>query len=170
MLRTSPRYERLLILVSENRHEGASGLDNGDSTAFIEFTAFCSNVTESEIHVTFLAGGEEDLAKWIVAMMIKYAVAEHEEVKLIQDETLWEIWFRRAGMNAFAAQAVLGKLKADESCGGADDWKKGNRFGGEWGLKAFVKMSARERYHRFETLLGGRRMLGRVGEVVDGRW
>ena len=170
VLRTSPRYERLLILVSENRHEGASGLDNGDTNAFIEFTAFCSNVTESEIHVTFLASGEEDLAKWIVAMMIKYAVAEHEEVKLIQEETLWEIWLRRAGMNAFAAQAVLGRLKAGESCGSVDDWEKGNGFEGEWGLKAFVNMSARERYQRFEILLGGRRMLGKIGEVVDGRW
>ena len=169
VLRTSPRYECLLILVSENRDDGASQLDNGDSTALIEFTAFCSTVTESEVHVTFLAGGEEELAKWIVAMMIKYAVAQHEEVKLIQDETLWEIWLRRAGMNAFAAQAVLGKLKAGESCGGADGGKS-DRFDGEWVLKVFVKMSARERYKRFEVLLGGRSMLGRVGEVVDGRW
>ena len=170
VLRTSPRYERLLILVSENRHDGASQLDNGDSTALIEFTAFCSNVTGSEVHVTFLAGGEEDLAKWIVAMMIKYAVAEHEDVKLIQNETLWEIWLRRAGMNAFAAQAVLGRLKAGGSCVGADDWEKGDGFEGEWGLKAFVKMSALERNQRFEVLLGGRRVLKRVGEVVDGRW
>ena len=169
VLRTSPRYERLLILVSENRHDGASQLDQGDSTALVKFTAFCSNVIESEVHVTFLASGEEELAKWIVAMMIKYGVAEHEEVKLIQDETLWEIWLRRAGMNAFAAQAVLGKVKEGESCGGADGGK-GDGFDGEWGLKAFVKMSARERYKRFEVLLGGRKMLGRVGEVVDGRW
>ena len=169
VLRTSPRYERVLVLVSENCHDGASQLDNGDSTALIEFTAFCSNLKESEVHVTLLAGGEEDLAKWIVAMMIKYGVAEHEEVKLIQDETLWEIWLRRAGMNAFAAQAVLGKVKAGESCGGAE-CGKGDGFDGEWGLKAFVKMSARERYKRFEVLLGGRSMLGRVGEVVDGRW
>ena len=169
VLKTSRRYERLLILVSENRHDGANQLDNGDSTVLIEFTAFCANVIESEIYVTFLAGGEEELAKWIVAMMIKYAVAEHEEVKLIQDETLWEIWLRRAGINAFAAQAVLGKLKQGESCGGADSGKC-DELDGEWGLKAFVKMSARERYARFEVLLGGRNMLGRVGEVVDGRW
>ena len=170
VLRTSPRYERLFIIVSENRHDGAIQLDTGDSTALIEFTAFCSNITESDVHVTFLAGGEEELARWIVAMMVKYAVAEHEDVKLIQDETLWEIWLRRAGMNAFAAQAVLGKLKAGESYGGTDDWEKSEGFEREWGLKAFVKMSARERHKRFEVLLGGRRMLGRVGEVVDGRW
>ena len=170
VLRTSPRYERLLILVSENRHDGATQLGNGDSTALIEFAAFCSNITGSDVHVTFLAGEEEELARWIVAMMIKYAVAEHEDVKLIQDETLWEIWLRRAGMNAFAAQAVLGKLKAGESYGGTDDWEKSDGVEQEWGLKAFVKMSARERRERFEVLLGGRRMLGRVGEVVDGRW
>ena len=169
VLKTSRRYERLLILVSENRHDGANQLDNGDSTALIEFIAFCSNVIESEVHVTFLASGEEELAKWIVAMMIKYAVAEHEEVKLIQDETLWEIWLRRAGMNAFAAQAVLGRLKQGESCGGAE-LGKGDELDGEWGLKAFVKMSARERHERFEVLLGGRVMLGRVEEVVDGKW
>ena len=169
VLRTSPRYERLLILVSEGRHDGASQLDQGDSTALVKFTAFCSNVIDSEVHVTFLAGGEEELSKWIVAMMIKYGVAEHEKVKLIQDETLWEIWLRRAGMNAFAAQAVLGKVKEGERCGGADGGER-DGFDGEWGLKAFVKMSAQERYRRFEVLLGGRRMLARVGEVVDGRW
>ena len=169
VLRTSPRYERLLILVSEDRNDGACQLDNGDSTALIEFTAFCSNLKESEAHVTFLAGGEEDLAKWIVAMMIKYAVAEHEEVKLIQDETLWEIWLRRAGMNAFAAQTVLGKVKERESCSGTD-WAEGKGCDGGWGLKAVVKMSARERYKRFEALLGGGSVLGRLGEVVDGRW
>lgn len=170
VLRTSPRYEQLLILVSENRHDGASQLDNGDSTALIEFTAFCSNITESDVHVTFLAGGQEESARWIVAMMIKYAIAEQEDVKLIQDETLWEIWLRRAGMNAFAAQAVLGKLKAGQSWGGSDDWEKSDGLEGEWGLKTFVKMSARERCKRFEVLLGGKRMLGRVGEVVDGAW
>jgi hypothetical protein len=168
ILSISPRYERLLILISEDRHTnditgGVSQLDTNDCEALIEFTSFCSTLP-SEVTTTFIAGSEDDLAKWIVAMMVKHGVADQGEIKLLQDETQWEVFLRRAGMNAFAAQAVLGKLKAPSGGeGGAVD-------GVDFGLTAFVKMSLEERLARFETLLGGRRVLGRVSRVLDARW
>ena len=163
ILAISPRYERLFVMVSEGLHAGdpvgTGHLDNSDCEALIEFIAFCSSLPD-EVTVTFIAGAEKDLAKWIVAMMVKYGVSG-QAVKLIQDETLWEIFLRRAGMNAFAAQAILGKLKKLEQHGREDD---------EFGLTAFVEMSLEERLARFETLLGGRRVLGRVSRVLDARW
>jgi len=165
----TPRYERLLVLVSEDRQagiplnavdDGKTQLDGRDCEALVELTQCCSAL-ESEVLVTFIAGGEDDLAKWIVALMVKHGVTD-PNIKLIQDETLWEVFLRRASMNAFAAQAILGSLKAsDQDEGGV---------AAVFGLTAFLKMSIEERFARFETLLGGRRLLRRVSRVLDARW
>ena len=150
-------------MVSEDRQANdsivPSQLDNNDCEALVEFTTFCSSL-DGEVTVTFIDGGEEDLAKWIAAMMVKYGIAD-QEVKLLQDETLWEVFLRRAGMNAFAAQAILGKLKAPEQPQSHEV---------DFGLTAFVKMTLEERLARFETLLGGRRLLNRVSKVLDAGW
>ena len=163
ILGASPRYERLLVMVSEDRQANdsivPSQLDYNDCEALVEFTTFCSSL-HSEVTVTFIGGGEEDLAKWIAAMMVKYGIVD-QEVKLLQDETLWEVFLRRAGMNAFAAQAILGKLKAPEQPQSHEV---------DFGLTAFVKMTLEERLARFETLLGGRRVLNRVSKVLDAGW
>ena len=172
--RTSTRYERLLVLISQNRDTDPSfdsvgtdvqSLDADDSTALAEFTIFCSTVPD-EVQTSFVAGGEEDLAKWIVAAMVKYGMNPDQEIKLLQEETLWEVFLRRVGMNAFAAQAVLSTLKAPDQ----DEVNTAGMPGGDFGLTAFVKMSVEERLVLFETLLGGRRLLERVSSVVDARW
>ena len=171
--RTSPRYERLLVLVSQDRNTDCSSdpistyvqsLDNDDCMAFAEFTAFCSALPD-EVQTFFVAGGEDDLAKWIVAVMVKHGMDTDQEIKLLQDETLWELFLRRAGMNAFAAQAILAILKAPEQHEDA-----AGEQGIGFGLTAFVKMSVEERFALFETLLGGRRLLRRISGVLDARW
>ena len=163
----SLRYEKLVILVHEGRVTTDSemvetvGLDNSDCEVFIELVNFCSRL-HYEVQVTFVAGGEEDLAKWIVSMMVKYGVSD-PNLKLIQDETHWEVFLRRAGMNAFAAQAILSDLKEPSGRAEGDS-------SGDYGLTAFVKMTVEERSARYETLLGGRQLLARVSRVLDARW
>ena len=175
--RTSPRYERLLVLVSQNWNRdpvsdsissNIPSLDSDDCTALADFVAFCSTLPD-EVQTTFVAGGEEDLAKWIVAAMVKHGSMNMPDpgIKLLQDETVWEIFLRRAGMNAFAAQAILATLKAPEQQTETNDPGM-QRV--DFGLTAFVKMSVAERFARFETLLNGRRVLGRVSEVLDAKW
>ena len=162
--RTSPRYERLIVLIHEGRKTqdsseiGTSELDNSDCEALIEITNFCSSL-ESEVQITFVAGGDDQFAIWIVATMVRYGTPN---LKLIQDETSWELFLRRAGMNAFAAQAILAELKAPEQIEGV--------IPQDYGLGAFVKMSVKERFARFETLLGGRQLLARVSRVLDAKW
>lgn len=170
--RISPRYERLLVLVSQDQITDPSSdrtytdiLNDDDCIAFAEFTAFCSTLPD-EVQPTFLAGGEEDLAKWIVAAMVKHGMNTDQEIKLLQDETLWEVFLRRAGMNAFAAQAILATLKAPDQ----NELDTAGTQGSDFGLTAFVKMSVQERFARFETLLGGRRLLGSVSRLLDARW
>lgn len=174
ILRTSPRYERLLVLVCQNQNTDPSSdgistdtqsLDDDDCTAVAEFTAFCSNLT-NEVQPLFIAGGEADLATWIVAAMVKHGVNTEQEIKLLQDETVWEVFLRRAGMNAFAAQAILATLKAPERY----EIDAAEMQGTTFGLTAFTKMSVQERFDQFETLLGGRRMLETVSRVLDARW
>ena len=174
ILRTSPRYEKLVVLVSQDQSNCSSSdiastgiqcLDDNDCTALAEFTAFCTNIPD-EVQTIFVAGGEEDLAKWVVAAMVKHSVPTDHGIKLLQDETLWEVFLRRAGMNAFAAQAILATLKAPDQSESEAAGKQRIDFG----LTAFVKMSVQERFARFETLLGGRRLLGRVSRVLDERW
>ena len=174
ILRTSPRYEKLVVLVSQDQSNSSSSdrasigiqsLDDNDCTALAEFTAFCTTLS-NEVQTIFVAGGEEDLAKWVVAAMVKHSVPTDQGIKLLQDETLWEVFLRRAGMNAFAAQAILATLKAPDQSESEAAGKQRTDFG----LTAFAKMSVQERFARFETLLGGRRLLGRVSRVLDARW
>ena len=156
--KASQRYESLLILISEDRQVVATDfMDNSDCEALMDFMAFCSTLP-GEVQPTFVGGGgQQELANWIVALMIKHGVPD---IGLLQDETLWEIFLRRAGMNAFAAQAVLGRLKAPEH---AD-------VGYDFGLTAFIEMSAEARIERFEHLLGGIRVLRTVSRAIDHRW
>ena len=165
--RASLRYEKLIILIHEGRITTdipaveTTDLNNSDCEALIELSNFCSTL-QSEVQTIFVAGGEEDLAKRIVAMMVKYGISE-PNLRLLQDETHWEIFLRRVGMNAFAAQAILADLT--EPSGRTE-----RGISVDHRLAAFVKMSAEERFARYETLLGGRQLLARVSQVLDPRW
>lgn len=171
--RVAKRYERLVILISGGNENiidpngddtiqtSLDPMSDSDCAALAEFMAFCSTLRE-DVQALFIPGGNEQLAHWIVATMIKYG---SDNLNLIQDETLWELFLRRAGMNAFAAQAVLVELvppsqSSDETGQEAVESR----------LRAFVNMSLEERLRRFEGLLGGRSILIRVSEWLDARW
>ena len=175
VLRTAPRYERMVMLMSagcivENNKTMITALDGQDYCAVSEFTSFCTSLQQG-VEVIFTGGGEQELLTWTISLMVKYSVCARG-IRLLQDETLWEIFLRKAGLNAFAAQAILAELKAPQSpplTTASHFTQLGPRFG-EYGLAAFVAMSLDERLRRFEHLLGGRRLLGRVSDIIDARW
>ena len=170
--RAAQRYERLIILISggDDKIVDPSGDDSiqttlgpiidSDIAALAEFMAFCSTLQE-DAQALFVPGGDEQLAQWVVATMARYC---SNNISLIQDETLWELFLRRAGMNAFAAQTVLCQLRPSSR-----DFEGGQEVV-ESGLTVFVNMSLEERLRRFEGLLGGRSVLIRVSERLDARW
>lgn len=169
IIRAAPRYERLLVMVSgvsngdspvDSSNEASAELIESDCEALVEFIGFCSNM-QQDTQALFVAAGDEQLAHWIVAMMVKHGVSD-PELKLLQDETLWEIFLRRAGMNAFAAQAILVELRAPDL-----DSEQGSI---DFGLTAFVKMDLAERLARFGRILGGSGLLKRVSKRLDARW
>lgn len=174
--RVAKRYERLIILISggggnliDTNGEDAiqttlDPITESDCTALAEFMAFCSTLRE-DVQALFVPGGDEQLAQWIVATMARYC---SNKISLIQDETLWELYLRRAGMNAFAAQTVLCQL--GPSSREFEAGQEGGQEVAQSGLRIFVSMSLEERLRRFEGLLGGRSVLIRVSERLDARW
>jgi hypothetical protein len=183
--KVSLRYETLVVLVSEglpannfeaDGHSGedSNGLDEQGSLAFAEFAGFCASLrNQTSIVVYFVAGGEATLGKWIASIICEVAPSfglqiynESTEMgMLLSDETSWELFLRRVGMNAYAAQAVLGQMKAPQ---GVDVGSPSKR--GLFGIMGFVEMAQAEREARFGNIMGGTRVLERVGRLFDGNW
>ncbi|KAF2965238.1 hypothetical protein GQX73_g8327 [Xylaria multiplex] len=143
------RYERLIVLVSEGNvvDETVRDLTPSESTAYAEFVIFVASLN-SNIEVFYVGGGEVTLARWLVYCTVRYApeAAEIQE-HLIQDETMWEVFLRRVGFNAYAAQAILAclQVKNDNSRDDSECTK--------YGLAALVVMTDAERVQNFRDLM-----------------
>ncbi|KAJ8125811.1 hypothetical protein O1611_g7827 [Lasiodiplodia mahajangana] len=161
----SLRYERLIVLVSEGNvvDETVRDLALSEITAYSEFVGFVSGL-DSKVEVFYVGGGEATLARWIVSFAGRYApeAAEIQE-HLIQDETQWEVFLRRAGFNAYAAQAILVRLK------GEDHNSEENEYS-SYGLAGFMMMTETERLCHFHDLMGGENVLNRVNRMLETRW
>lgn len=166
----APRYERLLILVGKdnileyatNESDNVAPFEvDSDYEAVTDFIGFCSSL-KYEVQAMFIAGKEEQLAEWIVALMVKHA-GDDVGIKLISEETRWELFLRRAGFNSFAAQAILG-IPPEPSAAARVSTAE------NVGLVAFLKMSVEERIARFEEMFGGSELLKRVSSQLDARW
>lgn len=156
----SLRYDSLLILVSEdNQSETAYGMDYYDCQALADFMGFKSGL-KCNVVVRFVPGGDRILSQWLMNAMVQHRSTE----ELLVDQTHWELFLRRAGMNAFAAQIILSRMKAPEGVDGSSPVKAGL-----FGVTGFVEMSKHERVARFEELCG-RRLIERVSDVIDARW
>ncbi|KAF2750388.1 hypothetical protein M011DRAFT_456282 [Sporormia fimetaria CBS 119925] len=183
LLSLQSRYERLLVLVSEGlrgeaEQSGSSRpLDNRDLEALTEFKKY-TDALEPEIVTSYVQGGEVALASGIVCEMAKYGLphgsADIGELKLMEDETTWEVFLRRAGLNAFAAQAILGSFKEPYllplETGYSDDSQFSEKSLEIYGLQAYLMLDPAERIKRFEVLLGGNRVLRRVNDILERRW
>jgi hypothetical protein len=174
------RCERLVVIVSEGRQPDQDGvvtagpLDGRDCDALVDLTA-CTAHLDTDVEIRYIPGGEDDLTKWIASAISQHAVPNQKDIKLLQDETLWERFLRTAGMNAYAAQAILAKVKKSDnvlqnhdssSSAGVQSSSNAQSFG----LAAFVRITHEERIQHFGPMLGGDRVLARVGRVVDGPW
>ena len=112
--------------------------------------------------VQFVGGGEEMLSKWLAGTITQNQVIGDSAP--IEEETHWELFLRRAGMNAFAAQAILADLKEPE---GVDP--RSPSKAGLFGLTAFVEMGVEQRITRFGPLCG-RGLIERASAVIDADW
>lgn len=156
------RYERLIIMVHEERNSSQERpLDNRECCELVSLINFCA-AQNHEIQVMYIPGDESALATWIVASMVRYGL-DDPDVQLLQDESSWELFLRKAGMDAFAAQVVLKKLNAPESMPTSSTKQR-------YGLPGFVMMDEAERLKRFGALFGGDKILRKVSMAIDGSW
>ncbi|ORX95794.1 hypothetical protein BCR34DRAFT_470026, partial [Clohesyomyces aquaticus] len=181
------RYERLVILVSEGlsrevEEAGSSRLtDVRDKEALKELETFCSTLA-AEILVKYVGGGEAAYTRAIVDEMARWGLPQGEpdigDLKLMQEETLWELFLRRSGLNPFAAQIILASLKdpyelplrsPSQSPARSASVSAEKRIS-VYGLPSFVLMAPEDRVSQFQALLGGSRVLGRVSAVLDQSW
>ncbi|KAL8381679.1 hypothetical protein RB595_005794 [Gaeumannomyces hyphopodioides] len=170
----SSRYERLIVLVSDGSLDitAACPMSEADGLAFVKLQAFAAQLdTAATVSVYWVAGGEAAIARWAAS----FACASAAGVKLlqpllVQDETLWELFLRRAGMNTFAAQVICGLLQDPSARDGGRVATGMPGQPGDYGLPAFLRMSAQERINRFSGVLGGRRLLDRASELIDRPW
>lgn len=167
--RVAPRYERLVVLVSEGNviNETVRDFTPSEVTAYADFLGSLLPVgLGSNVEVFYVGGGEATLARWLVFLAVQHAPEAAEiHAHITHDETRWEVFLRGAGFNAYAAQAILIHLKAAAGDRGARDdgrlWTEGH------GLAAFISMTGAERLHRFKGLLGGESVLRRVNKMYE---
>lgn len=161
--KTSLRYERLFVLVGG---EGGSDdalceMSSSDSTALQELQGYASGL-DCNVQVHYVGGGAQTLANWVASFICRYGLAESSiSQRLLEAETLWELFLRRAGFNVFAAQAVTSQLKPSDP--GAQSAPS------QYGLGEFVTMTRAERLRRFGQLVGPK-LLARVSNAVDEQW
>ena len=161
--RTSFRYERLIVLVSEGTAFGdmrAIVLSPSDANTFAKFQGFVTSLNTQSI-IIYVPGGQRNLAICAALLACRYAADAVAQQHLLQWESKWELFLRRACMNVAAAQVILGMLKESNMVVNGEQFR---------GLPAFVKMSDLERAAKFGGVLGGTRMLRRASKIIDKCW
>ncbi|TVY68758.1 Nucleoporin [Lachnellula suecica] len=160
--KVSARYEKLVVLVTEGKQdETTDGLDELDCKALSEFMGFSAGLVAAAT-VQFVGGGEETLARWLASIISRHR--ELHQTGLLDTESYWELFLRRAGMNAFGAQRVVAQLKAPEGV----DVTSPNKAG-SFGMAAFVDMDKMQRIKMFGPVCG-KGVIERVSAVIDARW
>lgn len=174
IISVATRYERLIVLVSEGNltstHDdaGVRPLDQLDCEALADLTAWALS-PDSGVEITYIPGSERSLASWLAALISHRGITDGS-LPLLQDETVWERWLRKAGMNPFAAQAVLYQLKPHESVSEESSSLVETGTQHPFGLTAFLMMDFKERLRRFAPILGGERVLRQVSDLIDRPW
>ncbi|KAL6690010.1 hypothetical protein J3F84DRAFT_405432 [Trichoderma pleuroticola] len=155
--KVSQRYETLIVLVSESQPKGEfmGTVAPSDTAAYAEFLSFAVAL-DGDVDVHFIPGATETMASWVLAFMCRYSSRSEALSRFLSsEETPWEIFLRRAGMNIVAAK-VLSKTLFEQ--------------GGASGLAAFLNMPVPERVARFGPLLGGEKGLFLSAKAIDRRW
>ncbi|TGO40259.1 hypothetical protein BHYA_0040g00680 [Botrytis hyacinthi] len=174
--KVSARYETLIVLVASP----TTVISDSDSIAWAGFVGFTLTLPASVI-VNYIPVDKTNSEDQSMAKYISYLIIQHSEdtlsnpvLELLEQESYWEIWLRRAGMNAYAAQATIADLKEPEPrCKMGDEGYEREmqmiHEGGPYGLTLFVVMGMEERIRRLGGLVG-RSVLERVSRVVDQLW
>ncbi|KAF2020036.1 hypothetical protein BU24DRAFT_387248 [Aaosphaeria arxii CBS 175.79] len=176
------RYERLVVLVSEGLRRDAEMQasirlnDARDQEAVAGLEKFTSKL-QATISVVYVPGGDAALAHQIVIEMagrgLPHGSKDIGDIRILQDETLWELFLRRAGLNPYAAQVILASLRVPVEFTIEHHPTESSPYSESFsvfGLQAFVAMSSEERINEYQAVMGGTRILKRVNKLFDQEW
>lgn len=157
VLKVSQKFETLFVLVSESNPAGeyTSSLHPSDAAAYADFVRFTISLNAG-VSTCFVPGADQTMAKWVLSLMCQYtpnALSSKPYINVV--ESTWEVFFRRTGMNAFAAQVLAGVV-----------FEKG----GNEGLARLMASSPQDIVGTFEKSIGGKKGLINLSEVVCKTW
>ena len=172
LLRTAPRFARLVVLVAQSAvGPELAPLGLTDARALTALQAFARSEpfvrlgTAVEVLFAPSEGEAEDVAPWVVRLMMRYRRDGPEPGISGEDgegedvgESPRETWLGRAGLNALAARTVLGELEG-KGVGGEKDEASA--------LRRFVTMRDAERAEHWGKVLG-RSVLQRIARSLGG--
>ncbi|PLB35608.1 uncharacterized protein BDW47DRAFT_127999 [Aspergillus candidus] len=170
----APRYEQIYVLITHttpppaqntnpNHNHQPWTADEQILSNLTSLAAFCASLAP---HVTvqplILPSGAETAARWVLALAKKHAIALPEGNQGLDsvEETCWEVFLRRVGLNPYAARALLGALKADSGTDG------GGELSGLWGLWGMWS----EPNRRVLRELIGERVFHRMEGILEKDW
>lgn len=177
-------YDGVFVLVTH--FPGNSDLDRSTCAAISGLTFFAATLSSMAIVNILVVPSQAHapqkyaLLDWTAAVVAKHSfqlLAAMDPASFIQEETLWELFLCRAGLNPFAAQAVLGLMKKpDESAVSTQDEVEmdledlvARNHCRTWGLRAFVQMSYEQKIAIFSDLIGSK-AVERVSGALDMDW
>jgi hypothetical protein len=178
VLKLAQGYHRVFVMITTPDSNGA--MFQAQVDVMTTFTGFCASIcSEDGLAVTPIwvtsrtdpRTTDDALNKMAWNLMCRYAFPEADPslsaqqvmdaVTLTNEESLWEQFLRRAGLNPMAAQIVLGTLRRLGTSGG--------NLGRDWGLSKLVRMLPEERRALFAETLGSK-MTERLNLVLDREW
>lgn len=183
------QFDRLFVLatckISEENH-----IDTAATSSLATLTALCASLgpvaqasvivvppmTSASLETDRLAlmRGEKPtlnhhLLNWILALVERDGFSTKGLV-LLTEETVWEAFLKRAGLNPFAAQVLLGMLKRPKQHQARTKPRWRIECGGElWGIRRLIQMTQEERESHFEEVVG-KRAVERLGSMLDSGW
>ncbi|KAL5341169.1 hypothetical protein BJX70DRAFT_396217 [Aspergillus crustosus] len=181
--------------LSKKRHARASPLpitaDKRLLMSMTALTAFCNTLSSvGNITPLLIPSYPDSLATWILALAHKHvcqlplprfqsrfrsAFTPVNPKPRIgselgdMEESVWEMFLRRLGLNPFAAQVVLVVLRREEGDIDDGEYDECDQGGGAGHLSRFVEMSSKKRRVLFMGLLG-EKILKRVDSVIERDW
>ncbi|RHZ58224.1 uncharacterized protein CDV56_102404 [Aspergillus thermomutatus] len=163
-------------------------------------TAFCNSMsTYATISPLLVPSCPETVAGWVLSLANKHIARlpgnptrippsasftpinssqkNRLNPEMMMRTTVWELFLRQAGLNPYAAQAILAFLRREDEeeltymrcTSRTADISDSLEDGGGRGLARFIEMAPDRRREVFGELIGDR-MMGRINHILDKDW
>ncbi|KAL1888109.1 hypothetical protein Sste5346_009796 [Sporothrix stenoceras] len=163
----APRYKALHILIYRNnarpiRTDGGTTVNDlpelspSDAMALAQLQGFVRSLPCTKVSASYIGGGEQAVAEWAASLLVKEANKEEGREKrraaekyLEEEESKWELFLRKNGLNVYDAQIVLGVMVASGIVN-----KRSREHNTDYEVRRAVAVNQEERLRQFGSLVG----------------